>query len=499
MINVAIQDVLSNTLKKWGKRNFIYTRVENKFIAKTFEETIYDVWALAESLMNLGLFKKHILIFGENSYEWVISDLAIMGFVGVTVAANKEWKENDLENIINIADVECIIYSNTKKEVIENIKKKHDVKYISIQDDLPELLKNGHMLLKSKDKKEKFNKRNIEEMCKIVFTSGTTSTSKAVMLAEKNLFFGFESLYKRAKMEDKDKLYLFLPLSHTYAGIYNLLACIYFGMELYLCSDTEKIFEELQMVKPTIFCGVPLIYERLYKTFDSNVIKEAQINKNNIYIEKIQNIFGGNIKYLFCGGAKHNVEVRKFYKDIGFCMLEAYALTETASSLSIEYWNSKSVTSVGTIFEDIDVKFIDIDENGYGEILVKGNNVALGYYNNEFETKKVFDNDGYFHTGDIGYKDNENQLFLIGRKRRVIVPSNGESIYPDEIEEIVMKNLGISKVKIFEKNEKINAIIYVEDNVNVDEIIKKTNKELPTYKQIKSYDVIKDDINTRLK
>lgn len=189
MANVAIQDVLKENLKKWGNRNFIYTRVGNEFIPKTVENTIKDIWALSESLLNLELENKHILIYGENSYEWCISDLAIMGFVGVTVAANKEWKEYDLENIITIANVECIIYSNTKKEVIENIKKKFDIKYISMQDDLPLLLEKGYELLEQKVNREDFKKRSTDEMCKIVFTSGTTSTSKAVMLCRKKSVF----------------------------------------------------------------------------------------------------------------------------------------------------------------------------------------------------------------------------------------------------------------------------------------------------------------------
>ena len=498
MVNVAIQDVLKNAVSKWGKRNFIYSRIGDKFIPKTFENTINDTLALAEGLLNLGLSRKHILIYGENSYEWIISDLAIMGFVGVTVAANKEWKQNDLENMIDITDAECIIYSNTKNEVIEKIKEKYDIKYISMQNDIPPLLENGYKLLDEKEDKES-EKKNIEDMCKIVFTSGTTSVSKAVMLSQKNLFVGFDGLYKRTKMCSDDKIYLFLPLNHTYAGIYNLLACLYFGMELYLCSDTNKMFEELIMTKPTIFCGVPLVYERVYKMLGEETIEQAQVNKNEECIKKIQNIFGGNIRYLFCGGAKHDSKIRGFYKDIGFKMLEAYALTETASSLSIEYGDSKSTTSVGTILENIDVKFINIDKNGCGEILVKGDNIALGYYKNEDETKKVFDKDGYFHTGDIGYKDEDNQLFLIGRKRKVIVLKNGENIYPNEIEEIVSKNDGITKVKIFEKNDVINAIIYVVKDIDIDEIIKSTNEKLPTYKQIKDYEVIQDTVDKRLK
>ena len=497
MTKIGIKDLLNNNLKKWGNRNFIYTKVNNEFVPKTFEKTINDTFSLAAYLLHIGLEKKHILIYGENSYEWIISDLASM-YVGVAVSANKEWREKDLENIIKIADVECIIYSNNNETVVNNIKEKFNIKCISMQNDLPKLIEEGSKLLEKKS--EKFKEKNREEMCKIVFTSGTTSNSKAVMLSEKNLFAGFESLSKRAPMGTSDKIYLFLPLNHTYSGIYNLLAALYFGMELYLCSDTNKIIEELQIVKPTIFCAVPLIYERIYSMLGETVIKEVQINKNKKYLKQVKDIFGGDIKYLFCGGAKYSSDIRKFYKDAELKMLEAYALTETASSLSIEYADSKNVSSVGTIFEDIDVKFIDIDENGYGEILVKGDNVALGYYKNEIETKKAFDTDGYFHTGDIGYKDSKNQLFLMGRKRRMIVFSNGENIYPDEIEDLFANIEGINKVKVFENSNKILATIFVKNNeIDVEKIVNAINESLPKYKRITSYDIVIDSIDKRMK
>jgi len=499
MSHITIHEALSDASEKWGGRNFIYTRTGNKFAARTFENTVCDVRALAEGLLSLGLADKHIMIYGENSYEWILSDLAVMGYVGVAVAVNKEWKEHDLENTINIADVACVIYSNTKQDIIEKIKKKFDIIYIAMQDDLPLLLEKGYELLNQKEKKEDFKMKSTDEMCKIIFTSGTTAASKAVMLPGRSLFFGFESLHRRAQMNPEDRVYLFLPLSHTYGGIYNLLACLHFGMALYLCSDTDKIVGELQMVKPTIFCAVPLIYERIYAMLGEELIKEAQTNQNESAIQKVKGLFGGHIKYLFCGGARHTPTIRKFYKDIGFCMLEAYALTETASSLSIEYPDSESVTSAGTVFEDVEVKILDPDENGQGEILVRGENVALGYYKNEEETQKAFGKDGYFHTGDIGYTDENNQLFFVGRKKRVIVFSNGENIYPDEIEELIMEDGKIRKAKVFEKNNKLVAELYVEAGTDAAKIMENVNQRLPSHKQIEDFDVIIDSVDTRIK
>ncbi|MDR0964311.1 MAG: AMP-binding protein [Clostridium sp.] len=499
MKNAIIHEVLKNALDKWTKKGFIYTRNGGTFEPKTFGDAVYDTWALAESLLELGLQNKHILIFGENSYEWAIADFAIMAYVGVSVAANKEWKKHDLINVINIADVACVIYANTRKEVINSLRSEFDIKFISMQDDLPSLLQNGYELLSQKKKKDGFRIKSADEMCKIYFTSGTTSVSKAVMLSDKNLFAGFASLYKRAPMDEIDKAYLFLPFSHTYGGVYNLLACLYFGNALYLCSDTDRMFEEMQMCSPTVFCGVPLIYERVYGMLGEETIRQAQIEQNQAVIQKIKAMFGGNIKYLFCAGAKQNVAVRKFFKDIGFCMLEAYALTETASSLSIEYIGSTSLTSVGTIYEDLEVAFADVDENGHGEVLVRGDVVALGYYHNEQETKRAFDADGFFHTGDIGYKDEDNQLYLVGRKKRVIIFSNGENIYPDEIEELLMQHREVSKAKVFEKDGVLSAILYLKEEINAAQFIEKTNELLPTYKQIKTFETVTDSLRTRMK
>ena len=495
MTVISIEGILNAAAEKWGSRNFIYSKENGGFSPRTFGRTVSDVRALAAGLIDAGLYNRHILIYGENSYEWAVCDLAVMGFAGVTVAANKEWKENDLENVINISDAECIIYSNSKTEIINSLRKKYNIKYISMQDDFAQLLKTGYEIL---NEKNVLKKRNTDEMCKIVFTSGTTSSSKAVMLSGKNLFFGFESLRRRAPMDETDKVYLFLPLSHTYGGIYNFLSCLYFGMELYLCSDTDKIFEEIKEVKPTIFSAVPLIYERVYSALSEEIIKQVQM-KNEICIQEIKEIFGGSVRCFFCGGAPYDTSIRKFYKDAGLNIMEAYALTETASSLAIEYAGSSSVTSSGTIFEDIEVKFADTDENGHGEILVRGGNVALGYYKNEEETKKAFDEDGYFHTGDIGYKDEKNQLFLIGRKRRVIVFSNAENIYPDELEELLIHNAGVAKAKVFEKDRKITAVLYIKHGTDAEKIINETNELLPDYKQIKSYEAVEDSVNIRLK
>lgn len=482
----TIQGILKEDYAKWKDREYIFTRVDGTYRAKTFGQTIYDVLALAEMLLSYGLKNENIAVYGENSYEWMVADLAIMGYVGTNVGIDKEWKEYSVSDAIKRANVKCIIYSNSKKDIIDTLKSKHDIIYICMQDDFYELLEKGYELLKNKQDIFSFEERDYNKMCRIVFSSGTTGVPKASMLSQKNILCGWDNLYKRAPMNDTDVCYLFLPLHHTYAGLCNFLFSTIGGWQIYLCSDTKKIAEELQIVKPTVFCAVPLIYERFYQL----ALQTGQ---------DLKALFGGNIRYLFSGGAYFNEDIRRAYKDAGLNMMEAYALTETSSIFSIQYSNSPNVKSVGTIFENIDVKVINPDENGCGELAVKGDNVFLGYYGNEKATKEAFDKDGYFLTGDIGYIDENNDLYLTGRKKRMIITDNGENVNPEEIEQLIQRSADISKVKVYEEGGIIKAAVYACEDIDIQTVIENVSQMLPKYKQVKEFHLIRDSIDTRLK
>ena len=211
---------------------------------------------------------------------------------------------------------------------------------------------------------------------------------------------------------ENDTDYLFLPLHHTYAGVYNFYYSLVGGMQVYLCSDTPKIADELREVRPTIFCAVPLIYRRLMEA----------------YGEHISMAFGDRIRFLFCGGANFSPKIRAFYKQHGLPMFEAYALTETSSSLSIEYPNFDDFESSGTVFENMEVKILNQDKDGVGDIVVKGESVFLGYLDDAKKTKAAFTDDGYFITGDYGWLEG-NKLYVRGRKKDVLVGENGENVY----------------------------------------------------------------------
>lgn len=485
---IDFQTLLKTDYEKWKNKDYLFEKEDGKYTGIKFGHFIEYTAYLANYLIDIGLKDKKIIVFGKNSVKWMISDLAIMSYVGISVGVSKEYNLDDLINVIDFLEVDAIIYSNEKEDIIKKLRKERDIVYISMEKDFDNIIDIGKRISKTKSSLFDFENIDRNKCIKVVFTSGTTSMPKAVMLSEKNIFAGWNSLKKRAPMDSLDICYLFLPLHHTYGGIYNFIYSLISGMKIYLSTGVNNIQEELQEVRPTVFCSVPLIYKNFYKS--------AKDTKD------LPKFFGNNIKYLFCGGAYIEDEIRADYKNAGLDFLVAYALSETASSFAIEYSKSTNNNSVGKIFEDIKVKISEKDENGIGEIRVKGNNVFLGYMNNEMATKSAFDEEGYFKTGDLGYIDKENNLYITGRIKNILLTSKGENIYPEEIKEkILNQNIMMTDVKLYIKQDCINADIYVKqiEDINYDEIIKRVNTQLKRHEKIEKFKIVVDSIDKRLK
>ena len=472
-----INNIIKEAYNKWENKEYIFEKINNEYKSITYGDFIKRTTDLAKKLINYGLKDKRIIIYGKNSLDYMISDLAVLAYVGISVNINFQTTDYELKEIIKTMEIDALVYDNAKKETIDLIKDEFkNIKFICMQEVIDYSYNSCWDF--------EFDDKDIDKCSKIVFSSGTTSNPKGIMLSLRNIFAGWESLKKRAPLKQNDVIYLFLPLHHTYGNIYNFLYSLLSGLSIYLCSGVENITQELQEVNPTVFCAVPLIYKKIYLD-----------NKDNL-----QTVFGKNIKYLFCGGTQFDTEIRKYYKKNGLPMMEAYALTETASSFSIEYPNNDDYESAGTIFEDIDVKIINKDENGIGDIIVKGDNVFLGYANNEKLTASVFTDDGYFITGDYGYiKD--NKLYLKGRRDTVLIGDNGENIYPKEIEN-KLKTMcdSIIKVKSFLRNGKLTCNIYIKNglNINIEKIIKKYNEQVVKKDKIyKFYEYDADQVDLK--
>lgn len=491
-----LPEILKSALNRFGNDNYIYEKLHGSYVPHTFQEFYNDVLRVAADLQSTHRSDDIIVICSENSYEYMVADLAIMGFTGISATLSKEWSEHDLIEALKILQPKTFFYGQSNFSVIEKLRRKFPkISFIS----LTSLLKDCHSYKPELD----WRRIEVTSPCKIVFTSGTTSTPKAVMLSQNNIFSCYDDLKRRAPLNHSDRDYLFLPLNHTYANIWNFLISLINGMEIYLCSDTKQIFAELAEVKPTVFCAVPLIYEKLYEICQTT-------NR------KPQDLLGGNIKYLFCGGAYFRPEIRQFLKENHLNLLEAYGLTETSSMVSVEYPDSRDFTSSGILMESLFAKIDNPNKSGIGELMIKGDNIFREYYKNPEATRNAKAEDGFFRTGDLGkimklrsdgsdgvicYQTDDTakyKLYLYGRKKRIILFSNGENIYPDDIEKL-FDDPNITKVKVFQKNNQIFAQIFVKSPCDGKDYIDIVNQKLPKFSQIRGHEVIVDSYDVRLK
>ena len=470
---------LKRDLEQWGDRPYLHH--EGGVIKeKTFGEFIRDVDHVAAYLAVNGFKGANIGIYSPNSIEWMTIDAAVMNYIGISAGFSKEWNGNDVRYGLKKCDIRLLFYSRALDETVDAVKGDFpEVSFICIEDEWENILTQGKESLESGTVLQPVDK---DSVVRIVFTSGTTSFPKAVMLTMTNVFSGWRSLARRVPVGTEDVCYLFLPLNHTYGGIFNFVYSLVFGFQVYLATSVRNMAEEMMRIKPTIFCAVPIVAERLQQG-----AARAGVGVNVV--------MGGRMKYLFCGGATLKPELSKAYKDAGLEVLNAYALSETSSSLSIDYPGDSMEGSAGTVFEDIEVKVIDPDSDGYGEIAVKGDNVFAGYYGDEAFTAEVFTDDGFFLTGDVGCV-RDKHVYLRGRKDSRLVFANGEKISAAAVADRV-KGLDsiIKSVKAYIRDNVLTCDIYVE--TEPDELMKEKirklvdamNEEVSKYEKVGNFNL----------
>ena len=529
-----IKEILYNSVKIYkDKIAFVIKHKENKEIKYeniTYPKLLEDVNSLGTSFYELGLKGKRIAIIGKNRYEWAISHFgALLGEI-VSVPLDKDLQYDELENSLIRSKADCIIFDEKLKDTIDEIKKKNNTQlteYICMDKldgykNIEQLIKDGEKLIKS-GKKDYINAKIDENKMNILlFTSGTTSKSKAVMLSQKNIA---SNIYAMQCVEDincNDTNIAFLPFHHIF-GSTCLIMMVANGVKTVFPDGLRYIKQNLNEYKVTLFVGVPILVEAIYKTIMKEVEKQGKtkiikgaigvsnfLRKMNIDVRKklfkqIIDALGGKLRFVISGGAPADPEIAKGFNDLGIKLVQGYGLSETAPVIAAENEKVIKPGSVGLPMLNDEVEIVNKDENGLGEIRVKGPNVMLGYYEMPELTAEVL-KDGWFYTGDLGYIDKDGVLFITGRNKNMIVLKNGKKVFPEEIETLVNRIDLVEECMVFglpDKDDKNDVklsvkIVYNKDvaeekyaGKSFDELykfiwdkIKELNTSFPRYKHI---------------
>ena len=531
-----LKDMLNQTGEVYADRPaYIFkTEEKGKFRIITHKEFRENINALGTTLIQMGLKDKRIAVISENRYEWELSYLAVVAGVGVIVPLDKALPDNELESLILRSQVEAIIYSSKYDAIMNTLreKKNTNLKYF-ISMDLEEntqgiyaekaLVEKGKKLLADGNKTYIDAKIDAEKMGIMLFTSGTTAMSKAVMLSHKNLVTNVMDIIQRFDLTDEDRFLSFLPLHHVFECTVGFLYPISIGGSIAFCEGVKHMAENIKEFEITAMISVPavfdIIYRKVMKTIEkkgklanlekgkkvSQFLLKMKIDLRKQLFKEVHESLGPKLKLVVTGGAALDPETEKGFNDLGFDVEQGYGLTETAPVIAAETPKCRRLGSIGKKFPSVEVKIDDPDEEGIGELMAKGPSIMLGYYENEVATKSALESDGWFHTGDLARIDKDGFIYISGRKKSVIVLNNGKNVFPEEIETLLNKVEGIKETFVFEKKEDdgdvkvcveivydkelIKELYNIEGEENIKEFlwdkVKEVNKLMPKYKYVR--------------
>ena len=522
-----LKDMLNKT-KELYKDNPAYKikKELGKYEIYTHKQVRDMIDALGTSLIDLELKNKRIGIIGENRYEWEIAYLAVVCGTGIVVPLDKSLPENELEALVERSEIEAIFYSDKHSESIEKIRlnPKNKLKHLISMDlesnsegvySQKELISKGKELIEQGNREFLDAKIDSEKMSIMLFTSGTTSKSKVVALSHKNICSNLMDIASVLDVTNDDTLLSILPIHHVFECTVGFLFSLYKGAQTVFCDGLRHIVENLVEYKVSVMACVPSIYERIFMMIRKKYEKEGKVQeilekeekfKNSSMEEKkeafkeIHDMLGGRIKLLISGAAALEKGIEEKYRLLGLNLVQGYGLTETSPVVAVGSNKYYRTGSIGKVVPSVSVKLVNKNDEGIGELLVKGPSVMLGYYGEEALTKEAIQ-DGWFYTGDLAKIDEDGYIYICGRKKSVIVLKNGKNIFPEEMENLVNKIEGVKESFVFGKQQssdkndiKINVQI-VFDREIVEEAykiymailakIKEINQTMPKYKAIR--------------
>lgn len=510
----------------------------------TYKEMLADVNGLGTALIAKGLKGKRIAVIGENCSQWAISYLAAVCGTGIVVPLDKELSQEELKKLVIKADVACVLFAKKHEKAFKEMRDSGDTKIEYLVNFTSEeetdgvlswkaLKEEGKRLVAAGDRSFLDAEIDNEIMNILLFTSGTTGASKGVMLSHRNIAADLMVAPTVLKVNEWDIFFSVLPLHHTYECTCSFLMPLYKGAAIAYCQGLKYITRNLAEVRPTMFLGVPALFEKLYTAIWKNIKKQGKeelikkiirinnktkkvgIDVGKVFFKKITAVFGGRMRLLICGGAAINPDVLNGIRNFGILALQGYGLTECAPMGALNPDTVPNAASIGVPFPGCDMKLVDINEEGIGEICLYGDNVMLGYYEMPEETAEAIDEEGWFHTGDMGYIDKEGYAFITGRKKNVIITKNGKNVYPEEIEYQLSNISFVEESFVFEQDsadEQDTVIVasikpdqeameealgggYTEEQAKklVWSEVDKLNADAPSYRRIKRVIIRKSD------
>ena len=504
-----IRELMAYTLENHKKKTAFVIKVKDgEYEEKSYEQMYRDVLALACYIADKGLYKKPVALIGNNCYEWCVALYGILYAGAIAVPLDNKLPQQEVEGLLTRSDAKAVIYTKNHQETIEKL-------------DIPTKILIGgtdansfcEVLRESGNLPEKFEPIDENELAILMFTSGTTSASKGVLLTQRNLLSNTRDLCDVVDFSKNHTYLSVIPLHHSF-GIGATTLFVANGVKT-VFPEGLRVAQALTEYNVTLLVLVPAILNLMYKKVQREIEKKGKTKTVNIAIKVSRALrkigidvrrklfkdilegLGPSVRLIISGASALDGKVNEFFNDIGIDLIQGYGLSETAPVVSAERVGRQKTGSVGYPMASNIVEIHEPDEKGIGEIIVKGPNVFLGYFENAEETEKVL-KDGWFFTGDMGYIDDDGFIFITGRKKNVIVLANGKNVFPEELEQKIDELNGVKENIVFlkEANEKemlCARIVYdtsvFEDKATAErelgQQIQTLNQSLVTYKQIK--------------
>lgn len=491
-----LKELISFCAKEYGDKTAFWYKKKSEEIKVSFRQLQKDIDAFGTYLYSKGYANTHIAVIGENSYEWIVSYFAIVNGGNVAVPIDKEATAEDVKFQLDKSDTTLLIHSNTYKDIadfcgIESINMKA----------FPTMLEDGKKLLENGNNSFIDTVIDKEKLCAIVFTSGTTAEPKGVMLNHRNL--AKDMIISSKNLFVPEGTVALLPLYHTFGFMACVLCQMLKGYPVYINTSLKRAFDDIKHAQPKHVSVVPMllvaIYDRIWSNVRnqgkenlfkrmikiSNALLKVGIDIRRVAFKQVFEAFGGNLEMLITGGSAIDEKYIKGFRDIGIKVTNGYGITECSPIVATMRNEHYAPTSVGAIHPELEGRIVD------GEVQIKGPTVFMGYYKNEEATAEAFDGE-WFKTGDLGSIDEDGLLYITGRKKNLIILSNGKNVVPEELESLIMNNVpSVKEVLVYGEKDSITAEIFFDEEMdNAESVIKNEidvlNKKLPSYKQIAS-------------